>query len=220
MFEAAIFDMDGVLIDSEPLWQEAEIRVFESVGVRLTPEMCRQTTGLRVDEVVRYRYEQHPWRGKSPSQVEAEILEELQRLIEQKGEPMPGVAYILSFFEKRGVRLALASSSYMRVIDAVLRKLGLAGRFAVVHSGESEERGKPDPGIYRSTLQQLNLPPDRALAFEDSYNGLMAARSAGLKTVAILDSHACSDARYDIADLKLRSLLDFNEAHLQRLEHP
>ncbi|MCH8018716.1 HAD hydrolase-like protein, partial [candidate division KSB1 bacterium] len=114
MIKAVIFDMDGVLIDSEPFWQEAEKLIFAQVGIQLTTKMCMETMGMRVDEVVTYRYEKQPWQGKSLEDIESEILDEMETSITLKGEAMEGVGYILNFFQRKNIRLALASSSYMR----------------------------------------------------------------------------------------------------------
>ncbi len=215
--KAAIFDMDGVLIDSEPLWQQAETKVFARVGLCVTPEMCLETMGMRVDQVVRYRYERQPWQGKSLRQVEEEILQEMERLIAERGRPAPGAQEVLDFFRRRGIRLALASSSYMRIIQAVLETLHLTEVFEVVHSAEFEEHGKPDPAIYLTTLRKLGLPARAAIAFEDSPNGVRAAKAAGLRVVCIPDKHVGQHPAFDSADLVLRSLTEFSESHLKLL---
>lgn len=217
MIQAVIFDMDGVLIDSEPLWREAEVRVFKRVGLHVTPEMCQETMGRRVDEVVRCRYQKQPWKNKSLKEVETEILDELEELIIEQGMPMPGVHYILDFFQSRNIRRALASSSYMRVIETILSRLGLQDAFEVIHSGEFEQNGKPHPAIYRSTLGKLNLTASEAIAFEDSYNGLLSAKVAKLSTVAIPEQSVWHESKFAIADVKLKSLLEFDEAHLHFL---
>ncbi len=209
--------MDGVLIDSEPFWQEAAIKAFRRVGVAMTREMMAETTGLRVDEVVRLRYEQFGWNDKSCQAVESDILDELDLLIDGRGSRMAGVAYILNFFKSRNLRVALASSSHFRVITAVLSKLQLQGQFEFVHSGELEPKGKPDPAIYLTCLRKLGLPAHEVVAFEDSFNGLAAARAARLKTVAIPDESVWQQDRFDAADLKLRSLHEFTEEHLAKL---
>lgn len=214
MLKAAIFDMDGILIDSEPLWQEAEKKVFASLGFHLSTEMCLETIGLRTDEVVSYWYEKRPWTGKPLKQVVAEILDELEKLLNEKGKAMPGVDYILKFFHERRIRLALATSSAFRVIRTVLAKLNLVDAFEVIHSAELEEFGKPDPAIYLSTLRMLGCEPAEAMAFEDSYNGLLSAKAAKIKTVVIPEASAWFDVKFESADLKLKSLLEFNDQHL------
>ncbi len=214
---AAIFDMDGVLIDSEPLWQEAERRVFGQLGLELTPEMCLETLGMRVDQVVRHRYARQPWNGPALQEVEDAILAEMERLIAERGVAMPGVHRILGLLREHGIRLALASSSYMRIIRAVLGKLELQNAFEVVHSAEFEAQGKPHPAIYLTTLEKLGVPASEAVAFEDSPNGVRAARAAGLKTVCIPYPDLRDDPVFDQADLKLTSLLEFEVTHLQTL---
>lgn len=218
MFKGVIFDMDGVLIDSEPLWQEAEKQAFAKVGLHLTTEDCMQTMGVRIDEVVRYWYDRHPWQDRTLKDVEDDILNALETLIHEKGQAMPGVDYILNFFEKRNFKVALASSSYMSIIETVLQKLHLEQTFEVVHSGEFEEFGKPHPAIYQTTLKKMNLEAGHAVAFEDSYSGLRSAQAAGLRTIAIPDKRVWEDEKYDIAHLKLRSLKEFTEPHLKQLQ--
>lgn len=217
MIKAVIFDMDGILIDSEPFWCEAQTNVFRSVGVDFSQEMCRETTGIRVDQVVSKRYRQFRWDSQTPEQVEQSIISELERLILAKGEPMTGVHYIIDFFRKRKFRLALASSTHLHVIHTVLKKLELEDTFEVIHSAQFEEHGKPHPAIYLTTLKKLGLQPQEAIAFEDSLYGLIAAKAAMLKTIAIPDKHRWHETRFDFSDLKLRSLAEFNEAHLTQL---
>ena len=118
--KAAIFDMDGLLIDSEPLWQEAEINVFRSVGVPLTGELCRETVGVRLDEVVRHWYEKFPWHGESLEVVEARILEEISGLIVSRGKPMPGVRETIDMLSAAKYELAVASSSPLRLVRTAL----------------------------------------------------------------------------------------------------
>ncbi len=217
MLKAAIFDMDGVLIDSEPMWQEAEILAFGRVGVRLTHEMCRETIGIRVDEVVRIRYEQFRWNHKSVQAVQDDILAELEKLILEKGEAMAGVNKTLDLFQECGIRLALASSTHLHLIQTVLKRLELSDRFEVVHSAEFEPYGKPHPGIYLTTLESLGIAHDEAIAFEDSLTGVLAAKAARIKTVAVPEAAAWNDTRFDIADLKLKSLTEFTREHMERL---
>ena len=110
MIRAVIFDMDGVLIDSEPFWRESEIEVFGRVGLHLTEAACRETMGLRIDEAVDYWHRRHPWEGATTAEVAERIVCGLIELIGARGEPMPGALRALEFFRGRGARLALASS--------------------------------------------------------------------------------------------------------------
>lgn len=185
MIEAVIFDLDGLLIDSEPLWQEAEILVFKQVNLVLTSELCRQTQGLRIDEVVDYWYRQYPWTNLSKLEVEKLIVSKVIELIHLKGQPLPGVHQAIAFVKNQNVKIALASSSALKIIQAALQKLNLTEVFAEIYSAEFEVLGKPHPGVYLTTAQKLNVPPQSCLALEDSLNGVLAAKAADMKCIAI-----------------------------------
>jgi sugar-phosphatase len=210
MLEAAIFDMDGLLIDSEPLWHRAEITVFATVGLHMTADECRDTTGVRIDEVVRIRHRQHPWTSKSVDQVEREIVAEVQRLSITEGEALPGVYKVLEDFAARAIPMAVASSSPLSMIEAIVAHLGIAQYFRVLCSAADEEHGKPHPAVYLNTARQLGVAPRHCLAFEDSIPGVQAAHAAGMTVVAVPDAHHYGKPEYAIAALQLRSLAEFD----------
>jgi sugar-phosphatase len=185
VLRAAIFDMDGVLIDSEPIWRAAEIAVFGAIGVQLTEDDCRSTMGLRVDEVVDHWRRLRPWDDPPPAEVVDRVLAAVVDRIRRTGEPLPGVAAALDACAERGLRLALATSSWHPVVTAVLDRLAIADRFEVVHSAQDEPRGKPDPGVYRTTAARLGVDPRDCVAIEDSPNGVRSAVAAGMRCVAV-----------------------------------
>ena len=203
---AVIFDLDGLLIDSEPLWQEAEILVFERVGINLTFQLCQQTQGLRIDEVVDYWYLRHPWTNLTKLEVEKSIVNKLIELIQRKGQPLPGVDKAIAFVRSKNVKIALASSSSMIIIRAALQKLSLSDTFTEVYSAESEVLGKPHPGVYLTTAKKLNIPPQSCLALEDSLNGVLAAKAAQMKCIAIPEASQQDNPKFSIADRVLQSL--------------
>jgi HAD superfamily hydrolase (TIGR01509 family) len=210
MFEAAIFDMDGLLIDSEPLWYKAEALVFATVGLHLTAAQCRETTGVRIDEVVRIRHRQHPWSNKSCAEVEREIMTEVQRLAVTEGQAMPGVYDVLEEFHALGVPLAVASSSPAGMIAAVLDHLGITPYFKLQCSAADEEQGKPHPAVYLNTARQLGVAPQRCVAFEDSVPGVQSAHAAGMTVIAVPDPHHFERPEFSLARLKLHSLAGFS----------
>jgi len=209
MFQAAIFDMDGLLIDSEPLWHKAEVKVFATVGLHLTPEQCMETTGVRIDEVVRLRHRQQPWHQKTLAQVEAEIIEEVQYLAITEGSAMPGVHELLEELARRRFQLALASSSPLAMIMSVVKHLGIDGYFSTLRSAATEVEGKPHPAVYLSTAAALAMPPRACLAFEDSVPGVLSAHAAGMSVVAVPDSHHYARAEFEVAIMKLPTLIEF-----------
>lgn len=214
MIEAVIFDMDGLLIDSEPLWHKAEQVVFATVGIHLSKADCEDTTGVRIDDVVKLRYEEKPWRGTSLKSVENGIVDELIRLMEKELIAKPGVQEILNFFQEKQIPIALASSSSFRIINTALKQLGIEEAFKTMHSADLERYAKPHPAVYINTAKKLNIEPQNCLAFEDSLPGVIAAKAARMKVVAIPE---VSRAGFAIADLKLNSLLEFSEVNWNEL---
>ena len=134
--KAVVLDMDGLMVDSEPFWRQAEMEEFAKVGLELTLEQCIQTTGIRIDEVAKYWFRRHPWNGPSPEEVAEKIILRVQELVLEKGEPLPGVNKVIEFVKERGLPLALASSSPMSLILTVLDKFEIKEKFDVINSAE------------------------------------------------------------------------------------
>ncbi len=221
MIKAVIFDIDGVIIDSEPFWKEAEIKIFNSLGVPLTEQMCDSTTGMRLVDVTILWHEKYPWDLKKDplEKVNGDIVEALISLIKQKGELSKGVTELLDFFKAKDLPMAVASSSDQKIIDAVLDKLNIRKYFKVIHSAEFEEYGKPHPAIYLTTAKKLDVEPTECLAIEDSFNGVVAAVAARMKTAAYPEKTNFYNPKFAIADLKFRTLKDFTEEEFSKLNN-
>jgi len=204
--DAVIYDMDGLIIDSEPFWKKAEIKVFGTVGVHLTEEDCAQTTGFRFDEVVSFWFAKQPWTGKTVEQVHDEVLDEMEYYITHHAKEMPGVHASLEFFKGKGIRISLASSSAMRLIMATVKKLKIEPYFEALVSAEHETFGKPHPAVFIRTAERLGVSPQKCLVIEDSFNGVLAAKAAKMKCIAIPEYAGFNDPRFVIADWKLKSL--------------
>lgn len=211
MIKGVIFDMDGLLVDTEPIWRKAEINIFNELGVPMTEEKCRSVMGLRIDEVVRYWYAQYPWKGKYPEEVILDINDEAERLIRQGITIMPGAEVLLEKFRRQNIPMGLASSSARQIIRAVLEMTGFDKYFSVVRSAENEIYGKPHPAIFLTALEEMELNHKEVVVFEDSLNGVIAAKAARLKTIVVPEASKFDDHRFDFADLKLRSLEDFED---------
>jgi beta-phosphoglucomutase-like phosphatase (HAD superfamily) len=235
--EAVVLDMDGVLIDTEPVWRAAESAVFAGLGIALSESDVLESTGQPIEELIPI------WRQRSPAggspagaslggaslgggslagasltdaEVAGLVIDQVIAHVKADGQPMPGVTAAIALFERCGLRLAIASSSPRRLIDAVCDRLGLDG-IDVRCSVMDEARGKPAPDVYLTAARRLGVAPASCLAVEDSLNGLASARAAGMTCVAVPDPLLAADPRYRDADLVLRSLTDLDDAALRRL---
>lgn len=215
--DTVIFDMDGLLIDSEPLWNEAAAEVFRLYGVTLTEEQYASTTGLRTKEFVQWwlRHLQLPASEleKAEQLVFAKVMEKVQR----NGRMMPGVQHIFRFFFERNFKIGVASSSPQQLIDLVLDICGLTKVVRATASAEHLPYGKPHPQVYLDCAASLNANPLQCLCFEDSFPGLIAAKAARMKCVVVPHYSVHKDERWGAADLKIGSLQNFGALHLNLL---
>ncbi len=204
--EAVIFDMDGLLIDSEPYWKMAEKEVFGKLGVHLTDDLLRQVMGFRLSEVVQYWYKYQPWENPDFGKTEKDVLACVKELILNHAEAMPGVYDILEFCKKQNYKIGLASSSAMSLIEVVVQKLQIQSYFDVIWSAEYEPFGKPHPGIFITTANKLMVEAKHCLVFEDSVNGVIAAKAARMHCIAVPEQVSINDPRFTITDLLIPTL--------------
>jgi len=183
--KAVIYDMDGLIIDSEPLWKIAEIESFQQIGFDFTVEMCALTTGMRIDQVVNYWWKQLKWDKCSQEDVVYAIEDKMVKLIISNGEILPGVLNSLKLLSSLNIPIALASSSSMKLINTTLETLKIKDYFKVIHSAEDEVAGKPDPAVFLTSANKLKINPENCLVLEDSKAGMMAGLAAKMRTVVI-----------------------------------
>jgi HAD superfamily hydrolase (TIGR01509 family) len=220
---AVVLDMDGLLIDTEPVWRIAGENVFTALGVQVSRAELLDTTGIRIDEMVRALLPPASGPGPSPAGAPvlhpAEVADRITDLVvdhvRRQGVPMPGVPEAIALFRRSGLQLAIASSSPARLIDAVCARLGLD--IEVRCSALDEPRGKPAPDVYLAAARRLGLSPARCLAVEDSPAGVVAAKEAGMSCLAVPDPLLAGDPRYRRADLVLPSLTELDEPVLRTL---
>ena len=217
MIKSVIFDMDGVLVDSEPFWRMAERTVFGSYGIGLSEEQCRSTTGMRLDNVVTHWNTLFPGHISDERQAASEILAEVTRLVCTYGEPMAGVHQAAQLFASRGMTMAVASASAMSLIDAVLDKLDVRRYFSVIQSAENVRYGKPHPEIFLSAAESLGAIPQECLVIEDSIFGVIAGKAASMKVIAVPDKEQSNRREYGVADVVLHSLTEIDTAMLDSL---
>ena len=215
MPKAVIFDMDGVIIDSEPLWRRAMIRVFNASGLPFTENDCRVTTGMRIDQVIAY------WNAKTPFTKDEELVknnieDHLCGLIAAEGKPMKGLQQALDLIAKENLLIALATSSSVKLIDCVLNVLQIENYFKHIQSAEHLTYGKPHPEVFLKCADAISVKPNDCLVIEDSLNGIIAAKAAGMNVIGVPDEHNINNQKFSIADVTLHSLLEVNLETLKR----
>lgn len=220
-FEAVIFDMDGVLIDSEPLWKIAMEAVFTEVGCPLTKKDFQKTVGLRLDEVIHYWFSVVPSLSSDPTktnfseeEVQAKIIARMVDLIRENGSPLPGVVETISYLKEKNIKVGLGTSSYEILIHTVLSVLGLASQFDAVHSAEHEKYGKPHPAVYLSVAKSLKVQPTKCLVIEDSLTGIIAGKAARMTVVAIPEKTHDVNPKIVLADYEFEDMTQFLDSLL------
>lgn len=212
-----IFDIDGLLVDSEPLWNEAAAEVFRQYGMDLTEEQYKTTTGLRTKEFVQWWFSYYNIGSEEYARAEKHIVQKVLDKIEHKGKIMPGVPYIFDFFSRKEFKIGLATSSPPALIDLVTEMTGIKKYLHAKSSAEELPYGKPHPQVYLNCASMLNSRPVECICFEDSFNGLISAKSARMKCVIVPHASQAKDERWGAADLRLSSLQNFGELHFNLL---
>ena len=215
--QALIFDMDGLLIDSEPLWQQAETEVFKTRGLALTPTMAAETMGLRTDEVIQYWAAKFPEISLNQAEIAEQIICRMQELIMTCGQAMPGVNEAVQLCQAMHLPLALATSSSMSLVTSVLQRLELKDVFEVIASAEVEAYGKPHPAVYLTASDRLGIAATNCIAVEDSLNGVISAKAAKMKCIAIPAPENRGESRFALADTTLNSLAELTQPRLEAL---
>jgi len=183
MIEAVVFDLDGVIVDSEPVWEQVRRQVVAEHGGRWAPDAQRRIMGMSTGEWATY-LSQDLGVGLPPDTVAATVIEGMRARYREGVPLMPGAAEAVRRLAARWP-LGLASSSPPALIGTVLDAAGLRGCFAVTLSTEQVQRGKPAPDIYLAVTDRLGRPPGGCAAIEDSTNGLLSAAAAGLQVIAV-----------------------------------
>lgn len=214
-----IFDMDGLLIDSEPCWEEAGKITLEEYNIVLSHEEYASTVGLRTREWIDWWFTRFAVSKNEAAKAERSIIDNAIRIIAEKGESMPGLEHIFQFFLEKKFNIGLATSSPIALVEVVAEKLNIKHHLKAISSAENLQHGKPHPEVYLDCANALKVSPLECICFEDSFNGMIAAKAARMKCVVIPAANVSGFSGFGAADLKLSSLLEFDEEKLNLLIH-
>jgi len=203
--DAVVFDMDGVLIQSEEVWDEVREAYVRERGGRYDTEIQRAMMGMSSPEWSRYLHE-HAGVPDEPDMINAEVV---RRMLAAYRDDLPLIPGAVDAVQRLAARfpLGLASSSNRELIDTVLDVAGLAPLFAATVSSEEVAHGKPAPDVYLEAARRLRVAPERCTAVEDSHGGIRSAKSAGMRVVAIPNpSYPPGEKALALADVTIGSL--------------
>ena len=207
MIEAVVFDLDGVLLDSEQLWDKAREQLARERGGRWHDQAQRDMMGMSSLEWSRYMHETIGL-PEPPEEISREVVERLTALYRERLPAIPGAKEAVERLAA-DYKLGLASSSNRELIDLALELLCVAHLFAATVSSEEVACGKPAPDVYLEAARRLGIEPARAAAVEDSQNGILAAKAAGMRVIAIPNRHFPPDEEaLARADVTLSSLAE------------
>jgi HAD superfamily hydrolase (TIGR01509 family) len=183
VIEAVVFDLDGVLIDSEHVWDDVRQQLAEERGERWHEQASRDMMGMSSPEWSRYMHDVIGLR-ESPEEINAEVVRRMEAVYRERLPLIPGAVDAVDRLAAVWP-LGLASSSNRELIDFVLEVSGLGRRFCATVSSEEVPRGKPAPDVYLEAARRLGVAPQRCAAVEDSENGILSAKAAGMRALAI-----------------------------------
>lgn len=204
----AIFDMDGLLIDSEPLWYEAALESLSKFNIHINHQEYYSSTGLRTKEFLEFWFRKFNIDLSHIAETEIDITNRVIKKVFEKGKMMPGVEAAIQLVQHHKLKMGLASSSPLSLINAVLEKTGLIDKFSVTCSAEHLPFGKPHPQVFIDCANALDSNPVECICFEDSFNGLLAAKAARMKCIVVPHPDQLHAEKWSIAELKLSSLAD------------
>lgn len=213
-FDAATFDMDGVLVDSAHFWKQAEREVFSRVDIDISEQMSKATESMTTAEAAAYWYRFRARKGPSLQDVEQAVVRRVAELVSLAGSMLPGVQDTLAACHRLAWKTALASNSPLALCMHVLNTLRLTHDWDAIVSAEEVARAKPAPDIVTHTAKLLGVPVSRCLVFEDSPSGVHAAREAGMTVIAVCPVEPLRNELQHSPQMCVPSLAEFHSMYL------
>ena len=206
MQKGAIFDMDGLMFDTEQIWQNNWQKIAKEMGVKLAEEFKYEicgTNGALMNSIIEKYYG-----VKDGGPIAADCKQRVHDDLYESTPEKPGVHEILEFFRDHGVKIAVASSSSEEQIRRNLQNTGTEGFIDAIVSGVGMKRGKPAPDIFLAAAEKIGIDPKECYVFEDAYNGVRAGHAAGCTTIMIPDQVQPDDEIRGLADAVCTSLIE------------
>lgn len=208
MIKAVIFDMDGTLIDSQPIWYRVSIDFFQKNGFPITMDDMIKLTGSPVGKLVDFVLQAHGQKEKDRAQLVAELMDYAVSEILAAKPLMPNVKETLAFLKQHQIKMAVASASPRNMLQGIVESCGIAEYFDYLASAEDLAFNKPHPAVYLHAAQQLGVSAAECFAVEDSILGMISGKAASMKTVVIPAQAEWDDPRWSLADFKLANIAE------------
>ncbi|WGE32162.1 hexitol phosphatase HxpB [Actinobacillus genomosp. 2] len=216
MKKAFIFDMDGVLIDSEPLWQQTELDLLHGYGIPITEQELARTRGMPSVPVLRYASELY----QKPLDIEKVARELLDAAISNilKAKPLiSGVTETLELLAQNDLKIAIASASPRYMLENIVQSCGIADYFSYIASGAELPYSKPHPAVYLQAAEGLGIKPFECVGIEDSKPGMISVKAASMSCIVIPNTLDFSENYWALADFKLAKMNEINQQFLAQL---
>jgi HAD superfamily hydrolase (TIGR01509 family) len=217
MLKAVMFDMDGVIVDSEPIYYEVEMQIYHELGMDVPDELRYSYVGTKTEDM---------WSELKEKYLLKQPVEELVKLEAERYrnyitssdvlKPVPGAIELLQELFEHNISIALASSSFLKDIEMILGLLDIRKYFSVVVGGDEVKKGKPEPDIFEYAVKKLGVSPENCIVIEDSSNGTKAAKAAGIKCIGYKNKNSGSQD-LSSADLIIESMEDIDYETLRQL---
>ena len=208
MIKAVIFDMDGTLIDSQPIWYQVSTDFFQKNGFPVTMDDMIKLTGSPVAKLVDYVLQAHGQKDKARAQLVTELMDYAVFEILAAKPLLPNVKDVLAQLKQQGIKIAVASASPRNMLQGIVDSCGIAEYFDYLASAEELDYNKPHPAVYLHAAQQLGVSVTECFAVEDSVLGMISGKAASMKTVVIPAQAEWDDSRWALADFKLANIAE------------
>ena len=209
MIKALVFDMDGVIIDSEPIHIGLTVQLMRDLGAEPFPDEIYEFIGVRNEEMWSVLKKRHGISESIEELLARQKKYKIDRFFKGKLRPIDGIPEIIRTAKGRNMKIALATSSPRYFAEGVLENIKLAGYFSALVTADDITRSKPDPEIYRKAAEALCLPPEECAAVEDAYFGVESAKGAGMKCIAFKNPDS-GDQDLSRADFVVSSIWDID----------